>query len=112
MKDIILANAFSCGMIARGSYGAAYGADIRGITLAKAKELVSKGFQSVVGHSDTAKMLEGILGLPVAFNRVSVQLDEGDVAVIAQYDGPRLAEGTTVLPEGAQFRWFIVEILS
>lgn len=58
--------------------------------------------ESAVGHADTAAVLSNMLGREIAFNRANVQLGAGDVAVVAQYKGPRLAEGTTVLPEGAQ----------
>jgi hypothetical protein len=61
-----------------------------------------EGLTSVVGHADTA----AILG--VAFNRSTLKLVPGDVLIVAQYDGPRLPEGATSLPEGARFRWFKV----
>ena len=57
---------------------------------------------SVVGHADTA----ALLGVPC--NRQTLTLDEGDILVVAQYKGPRLPEGTTVLPEGARFDWVLV----
>jgi hypothetical protein len=59
---------------------------------------------SIVGHEDTAR----ILGVP--FNRKSVKLREGDKLYVAQYDGPRLPEGATALPEGAKFIWYEVRI--
>lgn len=65
--------------------------------------------QSAVGHDDTAWLLANELGLPVPVNRVSVKLDNPDIrAIIGQYVGPRLPEGTKTLPEGAKFEWWIV----
>jgi hypothetical protein len=62
------------------------------------------GLTSVVGHATTA----AILG--VAFNRATIALQPGDILVVAQYNGARLPEGATVLPEGASFRWFKIEV--
>jgi hypothetical protein len=90
-----LGNAFSLGMLPR---------DCK----PEIRELDSKpsfeGLVSVVGHITTA----AILG--VAFNRASITLQPGDVLTVAQYSGPRLPEGATVLPDGAQFRWFEVKV--
>ena len=67
-----------------------------------AEEVASKDFVSAVGHPDTANILAGMLGKPVPCNRVSLALTRCDVLYVAQYIGPRLPEGTTVLPEGAK----------
>lgn len=66
--------------------------------------------ESVVGHPTTAALLSTLFGEEVKTNRVSVKLDPGDVLYVAQYNGPRLEEGTTELPEGASFRWMIVTV--
>lgn len=91
-----ISNAFSLGMLP-------YGASPKITELPKAPGQL-QDYVSVVGHPDTAK----ILG--VAFNRVTLKLQKGDQLLIAQYDGPRLPEGATELPEGASFRWFLVEL--
>lgn len=57
---------------------------------------------SVVGHADTANVLG------VAFNRVSVTLQKGDVLYVAQIVGGRLPEGTTTLPEGFSLKFLKV----
>lgn len=62
------------------------------------------GFVSAVGHADTA----ALLGVPM--NRVSVKLAVGDWMYVAQLQGPRLPEGTTVLPEGSRFEWVSVSL--
>lgn len=61
-----------------------------------------------VGHEQTAKLASDSLGIPgsVRFNRVSVRLQPGDRMLICQYVGPRLAEGVTTLPEGAELVWY------
>lgn len=63
------------------------------------------GLESAVGHADTA----AILG--VACNRVNVHLNNGDVAFVAQLQGGRLPEGSTMLPEGFKFKFIKVEVL-
>lgn len=59
---------------------------------------------SAIGHADTAAMVGNLLELrrEVTCNRVTVSIKPGDVVIVAQYTGPRLPEGTTVLPEGSQ----------
>lgn len=60
---------------------------------------------SVIGHEDTAKVLE------VAYNRTSISLQPGDVLYVAQLVGGRLPEGSTTLPEGFKFEFFKVELV-
>lgn len=59
---------------------------------------------SVVGHPDTANVLG------VAFNRVSVKLNKGDVLYVAQIVGGRLPEGCTTLPDGYSFKFLKVTV--
>ena len=60
------------------------------------------GWVSAVGHADTAKLISLFSGVEVEFNRVSVPvLEVGDEHLLALYQGPRLPEGATHLPEGA-----------
>ena len=67
-------------------------------------------FQSAVGHADTAAIFSDVLGLPVPCNRTTISLKAGDNVVVGQYKGPRLPEGATELPEGAEIKWVTVEI--
>lgn len=60
---------------------------------------------SAVGHADTAALFSEALGFPVAANRATLALSAGDVVIVGQYVGPRLAEGTTQLPPGARIDW-------
>ena len=71
---------------------------------------------SAIGHADTAAMVGNLLGIDVPCNRTTVKLELGGYAqsaklIVAQYSGPRLPEGTSVLPEGAtiEFWWVWVE---
>ena len=61
--------------------------------------------ESAVGHADTA----AVLG--VEMNRISVHLNSGDCAYVAQLQGGRLPEGSITLPEGFTFKYLKVEIL-
>jgi len=115
MKKIQLLNAFSLNMLKRGSETlAAYNPTIREIELDEVKELLTDsnelGFESAIGHADTANVFSSQLGLEVPFNRASVELEKGDIAVVGQYTGPRLQEGATELPEGAVIVWWLVSI--
>jgi hypothetical protein len=91
-----LGNAFSLNMVPRG---------VKVDIVELDNQPSFEGLTSVVGHPTTATLL----GVP--FNRASVTLNKGDMLVVAQYSGPRLEEGATVLPEGAEFRWFRVVVL-
>lgn len=73
--------------------------------------LYAKGAESAVGHADTAAVFEAILEEPVPCNRTTLQCERGTKLLIGQYTGPRLAEGTKTLPEGATITWWYVEII-
>jgi len=84
----------------------------RKVTIEEAKSLLSsQGWASCIGHEDLAKVVSGLLGLEVPANRVSVSLNQGDMLIAAQYIGPRLPEGTTKLPPGAQIVFYTVEVV-
>lgn len=68
------------------------------------------GLESAVGHDTTAAVFSSVLGLKVLYNRVTVALSPGSVVIVGQYSGPRLVEGTTVLPEGATIQWLQVTL--
>lgn len=65
---------------------------------------------SVVGHEATSQILTNELGFNVAFNRATLTLEKGDILYIGQYRGPRLEEGTTILPQGATIEYKKVTI--
>lgn len=59
-----------------------------------------------IGHQSTADLLTGLLGMEIMYSRANVKLGETDRLIIAQYTGPRLDEGTTILPEGAKVEFY------
>jgi len=64
---------------------------------------------SAVGHADTAALFAALLGEPVPVHRQSIRLlGKPDYLMVGQYSGPRLPEGATTLPDGAEIRWYIV----
>ena len=101
---MFILNAFSLNMIVGN-------ADIvvREISVSVAASLAAD-CTSAVGHADTAAVFASVLGVEIPCNRATVALKEGDVALVGQYSGPRLAEGATTLPEGATIKWFIVGV--
>lgn len=69
--------------------------------------LLRDGVESFVGHAETATVIASALGMDVPFNRINGSIE--DEAVIAQYIGPRLPEGATALPDGAEIRFFLAK---
>ena len=66
---------------------------------------------SIWGHKNSVSKITEVLGRPVTLNRQSVSLQDGDTVLVAQYGGPRLAEGSTELPED-QWRWMKVTVMN
>lgn len=98
---IYIGNVFTFGFLANKNV------DIksRQITWEEFDQALQGEFVNYMGHEDVAHMV----GLEQ--NRISISVVSGDVVYLAQYDGPRLAEGATVLPEGATLVPIRVEIL-
>ncbi|HMK60661.1 MAG TPA: YddF family protein [Dissulfurispiraceae bacterium] len=48
----------------------------------QARELLSDGFISAVGHKGTAEVMSEIIGIEIPFNRIPVQMRPGDQAVV------------------------------
>lgn len=67
--------------------------------------------ESAIGHSDTAAVVSGILGLDLPAQRINVRLEKGDVLYVAQLRGGRLPEGSTTLPEGFSLDFVKVEVV-
>lgn len=70
----------------------------------------SEEFISAIGHAETMALVNNQLGTSFEANRVSLSLNPGDFLLVAQYIGPRLPEGATQLPEGAEIRYFTVDV--
>lgn len=98
-----LSNSFSINMVPDGKD---VNVSIRNIK----KEEVPREVISAIGHVDTAAVVSDELGFEVPSQRITVSLEENDILYVAQYRGPRLAEGTTKLPEGAQIKYMEVKI--
>lgn len=68
---------------------------------------------SAIGHADTAAVISALLGAEVPMARVSVPtLQDGDAHYLALYQGPRLPEGATTLPEGATLSFYLLRAAS
>lgn len=68
------------------------------ITADEAKELLSKGFVSAIGHEGTAQLLTKLLGIPIPSNRIAVYMQKGDVG-IHFFLKQRLSEGKVLTEE-------------
>lgn len=107
---IYLANAFSLQMVP-GDCDVA----VRRIDLDAARQLLSDGFVSAVGHADTAALYSALLGVDVPCQRANVALrgkSRGvrDDLVVGQITGGRLPEGSTALPDGVRLEWMLVSV--
>lgn len=92
----------------------------RPIALDDARAMIARATEIVgaVGHADTARLIAGALELSVerVHGRITVRLrggpdeeyDRAEMALIGAYVGPRLPEGCTTLPEGAEIDWWVV----
>ncbi len=74
-------------------------------------DMQGREVRSAVGHADTAALFSTILGLPVPCERRGIELGCDEALLVGQYVGPRLPEGATELPDGAEVRWFLVQYL-
>lgn len=108
MEKLYICNAFSLSMLPAWAEGVSTkrlsGEEAREVVRINADKVVS-----AIGHADTCEVFRGILNTYLEPNRVSVQLDRAISALVGQYQGPRLPEGATELPEGASIQWFLVE---
>jgi hypothetical protein len=75
------------------------------------RSALAGGFESGVGHANTAAVFANELGIEVSMQRITVSLESGDEIIVGQYKGPRLQEGATTLPEGALIDWLRIRIL-
>jgi hypothetical protein len=67
--------------------------EFRRASIEEVRTLLSNGFISAIGHPATANVLTKILGMNIPVNRVSIQLQPGDVLIIFQLAVGRLAPG-------------------
>ena len=111
---ITLTNAFSINMLPKRHNKV----EMVPITVNKVKEYLATAddWVSAIGHADTAALVGNLLGIEVPCNRTTVKFALGEWGesakmIVAQYSGPRLSEGSSVLPEGAtiEFWWVWME---
>lgn len=101
---LCITNAFSINMLEGDSR-----VSFKQLELHEAVSLVQDwAWTSAVGHADTAAVFSGLLGVSVPMNRVTVKAEGG--LLIGQMSGPRLPEGATKLPEGAEIQWWLVTV--
>ena len=113
---LYLANAFSLNIL-HISNGRMAHVVVNKIEEGRAAELIRSacrlsGFNNIIGHQTTDEIIRCIfedyeLFIPPG-QRKSILIHEEDILVVAQYIGPRLEEGTTVLPDYARIEWFEV----
>lgn len=106
-----LLNAFSLNMI---TFPA--NIEIEEILSQTAANLLSRGLcDNCIGHQTTDVVIRNILAssgsapLPEG-QRKTVLLEKGEKAVVGQYIGPRLPEGATILPEGAEIKFMLLKV--
>ena len=73
---------------------------------------IRQNLESCIGHEDTAIIISNLLGVKLPTQRVSVKLKRGEKFIVAQYIGPRLPEGCTILPSGSNICFAIGEVYS
>lgn len=107
MQNIIICNAFSLNMLKDLSVARKVYVQPVSDPVAFLAEEEERGavVTSAVGHADTAALFAGILQREVPAVRSTVLIDNQTMLLVGQYKGPRLPEGTTVLPEGATVEW-------
>lgn len=72
--------------------------DYKYLSLSESKELISRGFQSAVGHQSTCDVLTEILDEKVALNRIQYSQKVGDIALVFKLKG-RPEEGKILSKE-------------
>ena len=78
-------------------------------TLEQAMKIMKTNvFISAVGHVDTANVVSNLLNMEIPMNRISVNLKDDDVLLVAQLSGGRLPEGTTTIPDGMSIQFWVV----
>jgi hypothetical protein len=68
------------------------------LSVEQAKALVADGFSSAIGHKDASAFLSALLGVDVPVNRVSVELQAGDRALVLRLKA-RMPEGKVLTRE-------------
>ncbi len=108
-----LGNAFSLGMLDCLTAETPVSVECASLTLDEARAYVEQHSPtSIVGHADTAGLFTAMFSRLVEMRRVSTSLLIGDEVLVGQYNGTRLPEGATSLPEGAKVRWILARVVA
>lgn len=108
MAKVYLTNAFSLNMLSSSESII----KIKEVSKEQAKNILGNDYTNAIGHADLANIIANDLGIDITANRITVTIQPKDTLVVAQYRGPRLAEGTTTLPDGAIIKYYVVEVIS
>ena len=104
MNKIIICNAFSLNMLK----GFSTNIKTEELSIPQVQEELNNGFESAMGHS--TELVSEVLGMDIPQNRTSNKIQDGESILVAQYVGPRLAEGAIQLPEGATLKFIKVTV--
>jgi len=106
-NKIFVSNAFSLSMLT--SFPA--NLIVKEVSINDVKEILKRhSFTSAVGHQATADVLTRLLGVQVPFNRIQIQLREGDAVIVFQLM-TRLEEGKVLTEDELsklQFKFLLV----
>ena len=105
---LYIVNAFSIQMLAPSATDRAT-LSFKPVTLEQAIKMVETNiFVSAIGHEDTANVVSKLLNVEIPMNRISVNLGNNDVLLVAQLSGGRLPEGATTIPDGMNIQFWVV----
>jgi hypothetical protein len=106
-EKIFISNAFSLSMLT--SFPA--NLIVKEVSINDVKEILKRhSFTSAVGHQATADVLSKLLNVQVPFNRIQIQLREGDALIVFQLM-TRLEEGKVLTEDELsklQFKFLLV----
>ena len=105
---LYIVNAFSIQMLTPSATDRAT-MSFKPVTLEQAIKMVETNiFVSAIGHEDTANVVSNLFKKEIPMNRISVNLGNNDVLLVAQLMGGRLPEGATTIPEGMTIQFWVV----
>lgn len=103
-----IANSFSINMLNPSCFTDGLGVEVEIHEISP--EVLPNTLESAIGHEDLAEVVSRVAWRDIKAKRATISLCPGEMLYVAQYIGPRLAVGTTQLPEGAEVRFYRVEI--
>jgi hypothetical protein len=66
--------------------------------------------KSYIGHKDLAEIVSEQTQFSIPVNRENFVFGEVNRALVFQYNGPRLEEGTRTLPQDAKIKYYHVKV--